>query len=253
MRPYILAESNWKMIKDQDFEIAVLPWGATEAHNLHLPYSIDNIEGEKITGEAARIAWEKGIKIIILPCIPFGVNTGQSDIKLDINMNPSTQFAILKDILEVLNRQGIKKLVIANSHGGNDFKSMIREAGLLFPDMFLCSCNWYQIGNKMDFFENPGDHADEAETSLLMYLRPDLVLPLSEAGDGVEKKNKISAFREGWAWTERKWSKVTKDTGVGNPKKATAEKGKKYFEMITREMASFFIDLAKTNRDDMYQ
>jgi creatinine amidohydrolase len=159
----------------------------------------------------------------------------------------------LKDILEVLNRQGIKKLVIANSHGGNDFKSMIREAGLLFPDMFLCSCNWYQIGNKMDFFENPGDHADEAETSLLMYLRPDLVLPLSEAGDGVEKKNKISAFREGWAWTERKWSKVTKDTGVGNPKKATAEKGKKYFEMITREMASFFIDLAKTNRDDMYQ
>ena len=253
MRPYILAESNWKMIKDQDFEIAVLPWGATEAHNLHLPYSIDNIEGEKITGEAARIAWEKGIKIIILPCIPFGVNTGQSDIKLDINMNPSTQFAILKDILEVLNRQGIKKLVIANSHGGNDFKSMIREAGLLFPDMFLCSCNWYQIGNKMDFFENPGDHADEAETSLLMYLRPDLVLPLSEAGDGVEKKNKISAFREGWAWTERKWSKVTKDTGVGNPKKATTEKGKKYFEMITREMASFFIDLAKTNRDDMYQ
>jgi creatinine amidohydrolase len=52
-------------------------------------------------------------------------------------MNPSTQMAILKDILTVLDRQGVKKFLILNSHGGNDFKTMLRELGLLFPDMLL--------------------------------------------------------------------------------------------------------------------
>ena len=48
---------------------------------------------------------EKGAKLKILPNIPFGVNTGQADITLDMNLNPSTQLAILADIIEVLNRQ----------------------------------------------------------------------------------------------------------------------------------------------------
>ena len=132
MRPYILAESNWDYLKDAKFELAVLPWGATEAHNYHLPYSSDTIEADLISFESARIAWEKGAKVVVLPAIPFGVNTGQSDIYLDINLNPSTQYLILKDIVEVLNRQEIFKLMILNSHGGNDFKPLIRELGLKF-------------------------------------------------------------------------------------------------------------------------
>ena len=107
MRPYILAESNWNYLKDVKFELAVLPWGATEAHNFHLPYSSDIIEADLVSAESARIAWEKGAKVIVLPAIPYGVNTGQSDIYLDINLNPSTQYSILKDIVEVLNRQEI--------------------------------------------------------------------------------------------------------------------------------------------------
>src|SRR4051812_29924251 len=116
MRPYLLAETNWKNIKDVKFDLAILPWGATEAHNYHLPYSTDVIEADQIAAASAKTAWEKGAKIIVLPTIPFGVNTGQSDILLDINLNPSTQFAILTDIIEVLNRQKIYKLLILNSH-----------------------------------------------------------------------------------------------------------------------------------------
>ena len=97
MRPYILAETNWKALKDTQIDLAVLPWGATEAHNYHLPYATDNYEGDAFAAESARIAWEKGGKVIVLPTVPFGVNTGQSDIYLDINLNPSTQFAILCD------------------------------------------------------------------------------------------------------------------------------------------------------------
>lgn len=254
MRPYILAETNWKTLKKQEVKLAVLPWGATEAHNYHLPYATDIIEGEAIAAEAGRKAWEQGAKIMILPCIPFGVNTGQTDIKLNINMHPSTQAAVLSDVIEVLNRQNIHKLLVLNGHGGNNFKPIIRELGVQYPEMFISFCNWFQAVDKGDFFDHPeGNHADEMETSLVMYLRPELVRPLDEAGEGKAKQYRIKALRKDWAWAERKWSQVTKDTGVGNPKKASAEKGKAYFEVVTDKVSELFIELAGADIDDLYE
>jgi creatinine amidohydrolase len=252
MRPYILAENNWKTIKETKFDLAVLPWGATEAHNYHLPYGTDVIEAEHVAAEAARFAWEAGARLTVLPVIPFGVNTGQFDVTLDINMNPSTQLAVLRDIVTVLNRQGIHKLIILNSHGGNDFKTMIRELGLEFPKMFLCSCNWYQALDQKAFFENKDDHAGEMETSVIMHLTPHLVRPLTEAGDGAAKRFRIDAIREGWAWSERKWLQVTKDTGVGDPRKASAEKGAKFFQAVSQKVGQFFLEVAKADNNDLY-
>ena len=252
-QPYLLAKTYWKEVKDADFELAVLPWGATEAHNYHLPYGTDNIEAELIAAEAARIAWERGVKLIVLPNIPFGVNTGQSDIKLDINIYPSTQLVLLSDIIENIHRHGIRKFVILNSHGGNDFKPIVRELGAKYPDMFICLCNWYQWRGKDAFFEQKGDHADEMETSLLLYLTPNLVRPLEEAGEGNEKKNKIEAIRQGWCWAERRWTQVTEDTGIGNPKAATSKKGEKYFKAITEEIATAFWELAKSDMQYLYE
>ncbi len=253
MRPYILAETNWEALKNAKFELAILPWGATEAHNYHLPYATDVIESDYIAAESAKLAWEKGAKAIVLPTIPFGVNTGQSDIYLDINLNPSTQFAILCDVIEVLNRQGIYKLLIFNSHGGNNFKSIVRELGLKFPKMFICVSNWFQSLERDLFFENSGDHAEEMETSLLLYLKPELVLPKEKWGDGKEKKNKIKAFSEGWVWAERKWSKISEDTGVGNPILATKEKGEKFFKAVTEKMANLFYEISKADIENLYE
>lgn len=252
IRPYILAENNWKSIKDTHFDLAILPWGATEAHNFHLPYGTDVIEADHVAAESARLAWEQGAKIIVLPTIPFGVNTGQLDVTLDINMNPSTQLAVLRDVVDVLNRQGIYKLIILNSHGGNDFKTMIRELGLQFPNMFLSTCHWFKAVDQKDFFDHKDDHAGEMETSLIMHLTPELVLPLEEAGDGAAKEFRIKAIKEGWAWAERKWTKVTNDTGVGDPRKASAEKGEKYFATVTEKVANFFLEVAKADRNDLY-
>jgi len=252
-RPYLLFETNWKDLKTTDIELAVLPWGATEAHNYHLPYCTDNIEADCIAAEAARIAWEKGARLMVLPTIPFGVNTGQMDIKFDINIYPSTQLIILSDIVENLNRHGIRKFVILNSHGGNDFKPIVRELGAKFPEMFISLCNWYQWRGKEAFFDRKGDHADEMETSLLLYLTPHLVRPLEDAGEGKDKKIKIDAIREGWCWTERRWSQVTEDTGIGNPKAATSEKGEQFFTAITEEVAQFFVELAKADVQQLYE
>ena len=253
MKPFILAETNFKTLKDQEIELAVLPWGATEAHNYHLPFSTDNVLAESIARDSARVAWDKGAKVIVLPAIPFGVHTGQPDIRLNINLNPSTQLIILNDIIDVLNRHKIYKFLILNGHGGNDFKQMIRELGLRYPKMFICGCNWFQSFKNSDFFENSGGHADEMETSIMQYLVPELVLPLNEAGKGEGKKFKIKPFNENWAWAERKWSQVTADTGIGNPYKSTPEKGEKCYKEIIRKISGLMIDLSKADINNMYE
>jgi len=253
MRPYILAESHWPEVMEREYQLAVLPWGATEAHNRHLPYGTDNYETEALVFEAARIAWEKGAGVVVLPTIPMGVNTGQQDIKLTMNMHPSTQQAILEDVTENLENHGIRKLLIANGHGGNDFKQMIREVGSHFPDMFLATCNWFQSVDKTTLFENGGDHADEMETSLMMYARPDLVWPLDRAGKGASKRFSVEEFNEPWAWTERKWTRTTRDTGIGDPRKATREKGEKYFRAVTLKLAELMTGLAGTGIGEMYR
>ncbi len=253
MRHYLLTETNWKAVKQTEYQLAVLPWGATEAHNYHLPYGTDNILADRIAAESARIASVRGGKVIVLPTIPFGVNTGQPDVKFDMNLNPGTQFMILKDLITVLDRQEIFKLVIMNSHGGNDFKQIIRELNLLFPKMFICQCNWFRIPGAEKYFEDLGEHAGEVETSLMQYLAPDLVLPLSEAGDGKASVFSVSALNQGWAWAERKWTKVTKDTGIGNPALATAEKGEAFFKLITEKIGEFLYELAIVNQDDLYK
>ncbi|WP_031425151.1 creatininase family protein [Flavimarina sp. Hel_I_48] len=253
IRPYILEETNWKHLKDAEVDLVILPWGATEAHNYHLPYGTDNFEGKAIAEESARIAWEAGAKVMVLPGIPFGVNTGQADIFLDINLNPSTQAAILKDILQVLHRQGVKKFMILNSHGGNNWKSIMRELGLQYPELFLCVTHWFKAMDKTEYFENKGDHADEMETSLVMHLRPELVLPKEEWGVGTEKRNKIKAFTEDWAWTERPWSKISEDTGVGNPKASSSEKGERFFKAVCEKMAKLMVELAKADVNELYE
>jgi len=253
IRNHVLAETNWKYTSKNNFNVVILPWGATEAHNYHLPYSTDIIEAEHISAEAAGLANKKGAKVIVLPAVPFGVNTGQMDIKLCININPSTQAAILYDVVHSLKSQMFDRLVIINSHGGNDFKQMIREIHLKIPDFFICVINFYKMVDNSKFFDEPGDHAGELETSILLDVAPELVLPLSEAGLGKEKKFKLAGLKEGWVSAQRQWTKITEDTGVGNPKKATAKKGKRFVNHITEKIAGFLIELDKADINDLYE
>jgi creatinine amidohydrolase len=250
-RPYILSETTWYDVARTSYEVAVLPWGATEAHNYHLPYGTDTIESEHLAAEAARRAWEAGARVVVLPAIPFGVNTTQLDIPLCINMNPSTQSAILRDVARALAPHGVRKLVIFNGHGGNDFRPMIRE---LHPDipLFLCTLDWYRAVDPRPFFTDPGDHAGELETSVVQHVAPELVRPLSDAGDGHERRWRLSALREGWAWAPRQWTRVTADTGIGNPAASTPEKGRRYAEAVAARIAAFFIELAAADLNDLY-
>ena len=251
-RPYILAETTWKTVKDTAYEVAVLPWAATEAHNYHLPYGTDTVQCDRIAAGAARLAWERGARVVVLPTVPFGVNTGQLDIELCLNMNPSTQAALLADLVHALGRQGIGKLVVLNGHGANDFRQMIRE---LQPstDVFLCTINWYAVVDPRGRFEDLGDHAGEVETSVMQAIAPELVLPLAEAGPGIERRPKIRALRERWAWAPRPWTQVSEDTGIGDPRAASAEKGQAYVDEVIARIADFLVDLAGADVGDLYE
>jgi creatinine amidohydrolase len=158
----------------------------------------------------------------------------------------------LNDITDVLNRHEIYKLLILNGHGGNDFKQMIRELGAKFPKMFICTCNWYKSFDNSDFFENGGGHADEMETSIMQLLAPESILPLNEAGNGIGKKFRIKSLNENWVWAERKWSQVTVDTGIGDPHKATVEKGERCYKEVINQIGKLMIELSKADINDMY-
>jgi creatinine amidohydrolase len=251
-RPYMLAETPWKQVSRTRYEVAVLPWGATEAHNYHLPYGTDTMQCGEIAARSARIAWDAGARVIVLPALPFGVQSMQLDIPLCLNLNPSTQAAILRDLAESLAGQGIGKLVILNGHGGNEFKAIIRE---LQPrvDIFLCVVDWYRASDLASFFDEPGDHAGEMETSMMMHIAPDLVLPLEEAGPGRERRSRVAALRDGWAWAPRPWTRISEDTGVGDPAASTAEKGARFVTAISERFGRFLVELALLDLEDAYQ
>ncbi|MCS6807802.1 MAG: creatininase family protein [Bacteroidota bacterium] len=251
-RRYLLAATSWKTVQQIPYGVAILPWGATEAHGYHLPYSTDNVQVEYIATEAARRAYEQGAYVVVLPCVPFGVQTGQRDIQLCINMNPSTQAAVLQDVAESLDVQGIHKLLILNGHGGNDFRQIIRE---LQPKtrVLLCTANWYQLADRTEYFTEPGDHADELETSVMMYIAPALVRPLEEAGEGNTKRHRIRAMREGKVWMPRPWRIVSHDTGVGSPHAASPEKGKAFVEAVVSYLAQFLVEFAAADAANLYE
>jgi creatinine amidohydrolase len=251
-RPFVLLESTYRTISATRYEVAVLPWGATEAHNYHLPYGTDNVQCDRLAAEAARIAWERGAKVVVLPTVPFGVNTGQLDIPLTLNMNPSTQRAVLNDIVESLEGYGVRKLVLFNGHGGNDFRQMVREASPR-TSVFLCTIDWWKVVDPGTFFEQMGDHAGELETSVMMHVAPELVRPLAEAGSGAAKRPRLQGMREGWAWSPRPWTRVTSDTGVGDPSRASAEKGARYVEAVVAKLGEFLAELASADLEKLYE
>ncbi|HEY0779773.1 MAG TPA: creatininase family protein [Gemmatirosa sp.] len=251
-RPYVLADAPWRDVANTRYDVAVLPWGATEAHNYHLPYATDTIQCDHVAAEAARLAWDAGARVVVLPTVPYGVQTGQLDIPFCLNLNPSTQLAMLRDLVASLDRQGVRKLVLLNGHGGNDFRQMIRE---LQPAtrVLLCLVNWYACVDPRDYFTDLGDHAGELETSVMQHIAPALVLPLAEAGNGRERRPKIAALRERWAWAPRRWTQVSADTGVGDPAASTPEKGARFFAAVTERIAGFLVELAAADPDALYE
>ncbi len=240
-----LMKENYGNVKDIDYSYVVLPWGATEPHNYHLPYLTDCILSHDIAVDAVEKAWSKfGIRGMVLPPIPLGAqNPGQVELPFCIHTKLETQKAVLTDIVESLIAQGFNKLIVLNGHGGNSFKPMLRDMSIRYPQMFIVLCEWYSIIPRKGYFdEDFDDHAGEQETSVMMHYRPELV-NLAQAGKGISRQFNIESLNNKVGWTPRNWKHSTQDTGVGFPGKSTAEKGARYIGDVTDKIALLFDEI----------
>jgi creatinine amidohydrolase len=252
MRPFVLQETNLKAVRENPPEVVVLPWGATEPHNFHLPYGTDALTVTCIAQKACQRAWQQGARVYTLPTVPFGVNTNMLAFPLVVNMNPSTQLAVVRDVAASVKAAGVTKLLLLNGHGGNDFNPIQRE--LFGCGVFIAVCNWWQVCDDIApaIFDQVGDHADERETSAGLYLFPDLMAPLSQADAGKTRTTRFEAVNRGWVKITRPWEKLTTNSGVGDPHAATAVKGQRFVEEAVQRIGTFLAEFAKAQIDALF-
>lgn len=257
MRPYVLAEANYAQIKEQTFEVAVLPLGATEPHNLHLPYGTDLFEGTIVGEHICKAAYEQGAKVVLLPTIPFGTETNMREFPLAINVNPSTLYRVIEDVVESVLQSGIRKVVLLNSHGGNGMKPFLREmSGKTAAHLFLC--NWYQAFDDIyfDIFAKGDDHAGEMETSFGLAYFPKFVATNEDgslaADEGATQKTRFEALNNGWVSITRPWHLLTTNSGSTDPHAASATKGQAMMKVLEERLGKFLVELSAAEMDENF-
>lgn len=251
LRPVSLLRANDAQLRADPPNVAVLPWGATEAHGRHLPYGTDVIEATAFAEGAAERAQGRGAKVVVLPTVPFGNNAQQLDQIATIHLSTASALALLSDVAHSLAKQGIDRLVVLNAHGGNEFKPLVRDVQERSGTLIVVA-NFYQAAPDAfeEIFARGDDHAGEMETSLLLHLCPENV-DLGAAGDGARVPFAIQGLSQPGVWTPRPWSASHPDLGAGDPSRASAAKGERYFERVCDALADLLTGLSAAQKGDL--
>ena len=165
MKNYKLENITQKDVNERKIEVAVIPIGATEPHNYHLPYGTDFFHADYVSSESCRIANEMGGDVIKLPVIPYGVDANMMGFPFALNVYQKTLNLFLTDIVNSLAVNKIKKIVIINGHGGNDFKPFLRD--LMPTEVFISYIDWWKVADDeyKNIFEFADDHSGEMKKS----------------------------------------------------------------------------------------
>jgi creatinine amidohydrolase len=258
MRPYILSEVNYAYTKANQYEVAVLPLGATEPHNLHLPYGTDMFEGTLVGERICATAHQRGAKVVLLPTIPYGTETNMHRLPLAVNVDPTTLFRFVTDIVKSCLASGVRKIVLLNSHGGNEMKPLLRElADKIDGHLFLC--NWYQVLSKeeaREIFEHADDHGGEMETSFILSSHPHLVAKTPDgklaADDGATAQTRFEAINRGWVSITRPWHLLTTNSGSGYPHAAAPDKAERMLAIVAERLGKFLAELSAAKLDERF-
>lgn len=249
MKDWKLEELSYKNIRDQKFQVAVLPIGATEPHGLHLPYGCDTFGSERLAERVCEAAYALGARVILLPTIPYGADSNLLEFPLTIHVNQATLDAMVTDIVQSLEHHGIHKLVLFSGHGGNDFKPLVRS---LYGQskVFSCIIEWWKVGadRATEIFTSVGEHAGELETSVALELFGEFV-QLNNAGSGAMNQSRFEAVNRGWVSITRPWHVLTEDSTAGDPRLADREKGKAYVDLVVNRLSRFITELSDSPID----
>jgi creatinine amidohydrolase len=246
----------WADLTTEDFKgldpektIAVLPIAAVEQHGPHLPVSTDTeIANGMVREVLARIP--NDISALFLPTQAIGKSNEHIRSPGTLTLTAETAIRAWTEIGESVDRAGVKKLVLVNSHGGNvDVISIVaRELRVRFG-MLAVACQWSRFGSPAGLYtdrENAvGIHAGDMETSVMLHFRPDLV-KMQNAKDFEPSTIEISKtfdLLRPTGFTAFAWiAQDLHDSGAaGDASRATAEKGR----LTAAHRAEAFIKLLR--------
>jgi creatinine amidohydrolase len=253
---YLLEEMNAIQVKDSISEktVAILVVGACENHGDHMPFGSDFIFPLKLVENVICDLSKNGNMeslhddIILLPVIPYGVSSHHNKFQMTMSLSPSTMVSIMEDILSSLIKNGIRKILVINGHDGNiaPIEIASRKIKNEHEDVVIACLEswWVLVGQKdKELFEvwDGLGHGGEAETSAMMYVRPDLV-NADYAPEQVIPNLPKDDVRIYW-----KFHELTNTGATGAPKKASVEKGQRIMDILKDRLISFINHMEKND------
>ena len=217
---------SWKGAEDctRTQNTVLVPIGSMERHGMHLPLFTDSMIANEIAKKAGDI-----LGIPVLPVIPIGFSREHGEFPGTLSVSEARLERYVEDVCKSLKKTGFYNIVIVNGHGGNRniLEKLCKELTKKLRIKVLTVENFQLINN-----ENCQVHADEMETSLMLYLYPHLV-----------RKDKIidefpQRFRQDFNGLFH-WRKYTKSGVIGYPSKGTTKKGELYFNKTVDKLVEF--------------
>jgi creatinine amidohydrolase/Fe(II)-dependent formamide hydrolase-like protein len=252
-----LGELTWpeaeKRFKEVD--VALLPVGSIEQHGPHLPLDTDAFDAEYLALKVAEGCTDP--KPLVLPLIPYGVSYHHEDFAGTITISPNTLSQLVYEIGMSAVHHGVKKLVIINGHGGNG-PALHFAAQMINRDAHIFTC--VDTGETSDpdiygMVETPNDvHAGEIETSTALAVRPHLVRLDAAEGFVPEFSNRYLDFtsKRSVGWYAR-IAEISPTGVLGDPTKASEEKGRKMWRLMITHLTEFVEDLKGLTLGEIYQ
>jgi creatinine amidohydrolase/Fe(II)-dependent formamide hydrolase-like protein len=236
-------------------DTALLPVGAVEQHGLHLPLDTDAFDAAYLAERVADGCSDP--KPLVLPPIAYGVSYHHEAFKGTISINNDTLANLVYDIGISVAKNGIKKLVIINGHGGNA-PSLNFAAQRINQDAHIFVC--VDTGETSDvdvdnLIETPNDvHAGEIETSTSMAIRPELVRMdrLQMEVPAFTSRYLDFSSKRGVAWYAHT-HKISNSGVMGDPTKASIEKGEQMWSIIISHLVNFVDQLKNMTLKEIYQ
>ncbi len=241
--PILFAELDRTVLAElAPVSLAVLPVGATEQHGPHLATGTDAFAVEHVARQAAIRAGDTG-SIVVTPTLPFGSSDHHFPFGATMSIGTQTYYAVVRDLVASLVRDGFRKILIVNGHGGNHelIQLVARDISLVHPVQVGALSYWDAARSQLDerWTGKPGHlppgHAGEFETSVVMHLRPDLP-PNEPPSRTPEAIAALTPRTTGWRLEETDWW-ANIDGYTDNPSLATAEQGEQLLEVVIAGLA----------------
>ncbi|MGD9740998.1 MAG: creatininase family protein [Dongiaceae bacterium] len=219
--------------------IAIVPVGSTEQHGPHLPVQVDSLLCSEIARRGATLL-EDGATVV-LPPMWTGLAEHHMSFGGTITLDLPTFSALLRCILDSLIRQGFRRIFVLNGHGGNRaaLNAVVAEFTIAHRLPIAVANYWDLVGPRFaSILETQAtvQHACEAETSMMLALRPDLVDMDRLAGTPAGERSAPEMPPGVYRW--RSYESRTKLGIIGDPHMATAEKGRLLIDAAAAGLAA---------------